>query len=61
VSQIAWSTVLLVCGIVTYVSLMETLGTLDYLGESVAAIGFVLVGALAPLASWLILVAPGWL
>ena len=47
VSQIAWSTVLLVCGIVTYVSLMQTLGTIDYLGESVAAIGFVLVGALA--------------
>ena len=47
VAQIAWSTVLLVCGIVTYVSLMDTLGTIDYLGESVAAIGFVLVGALA--------------
>jgi di/tricarboxylate transporter len=47
VGQIAWSTVLLVCGIVTYVSLMETLGTIDYFGESVAAIGIVLVGALA--------------
>ncbi len=47
VNQIAWSTVLLVCGIVTYVSLMETLGTIDYFGESVAAIGIVLVGALA--------------
>ena len=46
VSQIAWSTVLLVCGIVTYVSLMQTLGTIDYLGGSVAAIGAA-VGALA--------------
>ncbi len=51
VGQIAWSTVLLVCGIVAYVSLMETLGTIDYFGESVAAIGVVLVGALAISAS----------
>ena len=36
VNQIAWSTVLLVCGIVTYVSLMQNLGTIDYLGDSVA-------------------------
>jgi di/tricarboxylate transporter len=47
VNQIAWSTVLLVCGIVTYVSLMETLGTIDYLGSAVAGIGVVLFGALA--------------
>src|SRR5688572_3206675 len=47
INQIAWSTVLLVCGIVTYVSLMETLGTIDYLGDSVGAIGAVLLGALA--------------
>ena len=47
VNQLAWSTVLLVCGIVTYVSLMETLGTIDYLGNAVAGIGVVLVGALA--------------
>ena len=47
VNQIAWSTVLLVCGIVTYVSLMETLGTIDYLGGSVAASARPLVGALA--------------
>jgi len=47
VNQIAWSTVLLVCGIVTYVSLMESLGTIDYLGDAVAGIGFVLIGALA--------------
>lgn len=47
VNQIAWSTVLLVCGIVTYVSLMESLGTIDYLGNVVAGISVVLVGALA--------------
>jgi di/tricarboxylate transporter len=47
VNQIAWSTVLLVCGIVTYVSLMESLGTIDYLGNVVAGISVVLVGVLA--------------
>ena len=47
INQIAWSTVLLVCGIVTYVGLMETLGTIDYLGNAVAGIGVVLIGALA--------------
>jgi di/tricarboxylate transporter len=46
VNQIAWPTVLLVCGIVTYVSLMETIGTIDWLGEEVATIGTVLVAAL---------------
>ena len=47
VNQIAWSTVLLVCGIVTYVSLMQTLGAIDYLGGSVAAMGAAVAGALA--------------
>jgi di/tricarboxylate transporter len=47
IGQIAWSTVLLVCGIVTYVSLMEDLGTMDYLGTEIAAIGAALAAALA--------------
>jgi di/tricarboxylate transporter len=47
INQIAWPTVLLVCGIVTYVSVMRTLGAVDYLGGSVAAIGTPVVGALA--------------
>jgi di/tricarboxylate transporter len=47
VNQIAWPTVLLVCGIVTYVSVMRTLGAVDYLSGSVAAIGTAVVGALA--------------
>jgi di/tricarboxylate transporter len=46
VNQIAWPTVLLVCGIVTYVSLMETIGTIDWLGEEVATIGSVMFAAL---------------
>ncbi|GAA3741115.1 di/tricarboxylate transporter [Spinactinospora alkalitolerans] len=45
VNQIAWPTVLLICGIVTYVSLMERMGTVDYLGDRVAAIGVPLLAA----------------
>ncbi|MET8685166.1 SLC13 family permease [Streptomyces sp. NPDC004732] len=46
VDRCAWSTVLLVCGIVTYVSQMERMGTIDYLGKQVASIHAPLVGAL---------------
>jgi di/tricarboxylate transporter len=46
INQIAWPTVLLVCGIVTYVSLMETIGTIDYLGERVATVGTAIIAAL---------------
>lgn len=46
VERCAWSTVLLVCGIVTYVSQMERIGTIDYLGKEVASIQAPLVGAL---------------
>jgi di/tricarboxylate transporter len=46
VEQIAWPTVLLVCGIVTYVSLMETLGTIAWLGQTAAGIGDVMIAAL---------------
>jgi len=44
--KVAWPTVLLICGIVTYVSLMETLGTIDWLGEQVATIGAAMFAAL---------------
>ncbi|SMD09603.1 SLC13 family permease [Kibdelosporangium aridum] len=46
VDKVAWSTVLLICGIVTYVSLLEDIGTVDYLGRGVASIGLPLLGAL---------------
>ncbi|TXL89936.1 SLC13 family permease [Streptomyces sp. IB2014 016-6] len=46
VDRCAWSTVLLVCGIVTYVGQMERMGTIDYLGERVADIEAPLLGAL---------------
>lgn len=46
VSAIAWPTVLLLCGIVTYVSLMERIGTIDWLGNGVAGIGTPLLAAI---------------
>jgi di/tricarboxylate transporter len=46
VAQVAWPTVLLICGIVTYVNLIDENGTIDFLGDSVAAIGLPLVAAL---------------
>jgi len=46
VAQVAWPTVLLICGIVTYVNLMQENGTIDFLGEQVALIGVPLLAAL---------------
>ena len=45
VAKIAWPTVLLICGIVTYVALLETIGTIDWLGDKVAGIGAALLAA----------------
>jgi di/tricarboxylate transporter len=46
VSKVAWPTVLLICGIVMYVTLLENLGTIDWLGEQVTHIGAPLLAAL---------------
>jgi di/tricarboxylate transporter len=46
VAQVAWPTVLLVCGVATYVSLMEENGTIEFLGEGVASLGIPLLSAL---------------
>lgn len=46
VGEIAWPTVLLICGIVTYVSMMERAGAIDFLGNQVANIGAPLIAAL---------------
>jgi di/tricarboxylate transporter len=46
VNQVAWSTVLLICGVVTYVSLLEEIGTIDWMGETVADVGAPLIAAL---------------
>jgi di/tricarboxylate transporter len=46
VDRIAWSTVLLIGGVVTYVGVLQEMGTIDYVGESVASIGIPLLAAL---------------
>lgn len=46
VNHVAWPTVLLVCGIVLYVGVMQSIGTIDWLGSEVATIGAPLVAAL---------------
>jgi di/tricarboxylate transporter len=46
INQVAWPTVLLVCGIVTYVSVMQSIGTITWLGDVVATIGAPLLAAL---------------
>jgi Na+/H+ antiporter NhaD/arsenite permease-like protein len=46
VNKVAWPTVLLICGIVMYVGLLENIGTIDWLGEQVATIDSALLAAL---------------
>jgi len=45
-NKVAWPTVLLICGVVMYVGLLENIGTIDWLGEQVATISAVLIAAL---------------
>ncbi|MFI9551407.1 SLC13 family permease [Nonomuraea endophytica] len=46
VERVAWPTVLLICGVVTYVGVLQEIGTIDWVGTHVAAIGVPLVVAL---------------
>jgi Na+/H+ antiporter NhaD/arsenite permease-like protein len=46
VEQIHWSTVLLICGVVTYIAVLQKGGAVTYVGDSVSNIGAPLVGAL---------------
>jgi Na+/H+ antiporter NhaD/arsenite permease-like protein len=45
-NKIAWSVVLLVCGIVTYVAALQRYGTVQAVGDSIAALGSPMVTAL---------------
>ncbi|MEV0388296.1 SLC13 family permease [Nonomuraea sp. NPDC050643] len=45
-TRVSWSTVLLICGVVTYVALMQRMGTVKMIGESVAGIDSPLLAAL---------------
>jgi di/tricarboxylate transporter len=46
VSQISWPVVLLISGVLTYVSVLEEIGTIDYVGDAVARVGTPLLAAL---------------
>ena len=46
VEQITWPVVLLICGIVTYVAVLEEMGTIDYVGDAAKDAGAPLVAAL---------------
>jgi di/tricarboxylate transporter len=45
VNQIAWSTVLLICGVLTYVGVLDEMGTITWAGEGVSGIGVPLLAA----------------
>ncbi|MFF3831671.1 SLC13 family permease [Streptomyces sp. NPDC002458] len=45
VSEIAWPTVLLICGVITYVGVLEEMGTITWAGEGVGDIGVPLLAA----------------
>ena len=46
ITQITWPTVLLICGILTYVGVLQTMGTIKWAGNSVADVGAPLIAAL---------------
>ncbi|CAL9414909.1 hypothetical protein SUDANB58_01723 [Streptomyces sp. enrichment culture] len=45
VGEIAWSTVLLICGVLTYVGVLQEMGTITWAGEGVGGIGVPLLAA----------------
>lgn len=45
-SQVSWGVVLLICGIVTYVGLLQAVGTVDFISDSIAGISSPLLAAL---------------
>jgi di/tricarboxylate transporter len=46
VDEIKWPVVLLICGVLTYVGVLEEMGTIDWVGKNVANIGVPLLAAL---------------
>ncbi|MFJ8815608.1 SLC13 family permease [Amycolatopsis thermoflava] len=45
-NQVSWGVVLLICGIITYVGLLEDHGTVSYLGEGIASVSVPALAAL---------------
>ena len=46
VNKISWSTVLLICGMLTFVGVLQEAGTIDFASDSVASLGSPLIAAL---------------
>ncbi|WAP54273.1 SLC13 family permease [Streptomyces sp. S465] len=46
VNEVTWPTVLLICGVLTYVGVLDEMGTIDYAGRAVSDIGVPLLAAL---------------
>jgi di/tricarboxylate transporter len=46
VGEITWPTVLLICGVLTYVAVLQEIGTIDYVGNAVGNVGIPLLAAL---------------
>ncbi|MEV8086082.1 SLC13 family permease [Streptomyces nigra] len=46
VGEIAWPTVLLICGVLTYVGVLDEMGTITWAGEGVGGIGVPLLAAI---------------
>ena len=46
VEKAAWSTVLLICGVITYVAVLQKAGTVDWIGEGAAHMGAPLLAVL---------------
>jgi di/tricarboxylate transporter len=46
INKISWSTVLLLCGMLTFVGVLEAAGTIEYVSDAVAGIGVPLLAAL---------------
>lgn len=45
-TKVSWPTVILIAGVLTYVNVLQTAGTIDYVSSGIAAIGIPLVAAL---------------
>ncbi|WP_216211203.1 SLC13 family permease [Amycolatopsis aidingensis] len=46
IGQVTWPTVLLICGMLTYVGVLQEMGTIDYAGNGVSDVGIPLLSAL---------------
>jgi len=46
IDRVSWSTVLLIAGIITYVGVMEKIGTIDYVANAISSLGMPLLVAL---------------